>query len=291
MVNQQNLNQTEVALTTTKENQGVISNLQDKFNDFFVSLGNVLTDITALEVNTMVCREITGHKFMPWEIYRDMYPISEEYLAQRGIHPSLRPRYLSLRKSLELEYTLMMTDTKSEFHDPNVVASMGDNVPILTDSQVELAQIETKLLNPHDSNQYEKIHRLLGNSRFLSLLRKTSELKAALDNRNQTLNYLDSQKGENLPAQIREKELQTDVIYAQTVIQLDGDIINRYSETIFDHPHRDLILQIHKTSVEAGHQEWRGLFGFVVNLVKNAVGKGLNSAILPFNRNGSDNSN
>lgn len=291
MVNQQNLNQGEVVLKTTTENQGVLSSLQDKFNDFFVSLGNVLTDITALEVNTMVCREITGHKFMPWEIYRDMYPISEEYLAQQGIHSSLRPRYLSLRKSLELEFTLMMTDTKSEFYDPNVVASLGEDAPILTDSQVELAQIETKLLNPHNPNQCEKLHRLLGNSRFLSLLRKTSELKAALDNRNQTLNYLESQKGENLSPQVREKELQTDVIYAQTVIQLDGDIINRYSETIFDHPHRDLILQIHKTSVEAGHQEWRGLFGFVVNMVRNAIGKGLNSAILPFSRNESNNSN
>jgi hypothetical protein len=39
------------------------------------------------------------------------------------------------------------------------------------------------------------------------------------------------------------------MIYAQTVIQLDGDVINRYSQEIFDHPHREVILQIHREGV------------------------------------------
>lgn len=291
MVNQQNLNQTEAAIAPTQDNQSIVANLQDNFNGFFTSLGNVLTDITALEVNTMVCREITGHKFIPWETYRDMYPISEQYLAQQGIHPSLHPRYLSLRKSLELEYTLLMTDANSEFYDPGLVDSINEDVPILTESEVNLAQIQTKLLNPHDPNQCRKLHKLLGNSRFVSLLRKTSELKAALDNRNKTLQDLEKQQSGDLSPQIIAKAFQTDVIYAQTVIQLDGDIFNRYSETILDHPQRDLILQIHKTSVEAGHQEWRGLFGFVFDMVRNAVDRGLNSGILPLSRNRSDGSN
>jgi len=88
---------------------------------------------------------------------------------------------------------------------------------------------------------------------------------------------------ESLPSAIS-KAVKTDMIYAQTIIQLDGDIINRYSEEILDHPQKDLILKIHKESVEAGERQWRGLLGFVVDVVQTALEKGASLGLLAFDR-------
>jgi fructosamine-3-kinase len=61
-------------------------------------LGEVLIDITALEVNTMVVERITGDKFIAWEAYRDIYPISQDYLEQQEIHESYAIAILTYAK-------------------------------------------------------------------------------------------------------------------------------------------------------------------------------------------------
>src|SRR4028119_1953685 len=144
--------------------------LSRNLNEFLQSLGEVLIDITALEVNTMVVEQITGEKFIPWEAYRDIYPISQEYLERQGIHPSVRDRYLELRKNLELEYTLLLTDPKSEFYDPRVLDSATQDNQILTDPTVELHEIKTRLpdpLRPTSPEEILKVQKLLTESRFL----------------------------------------------------------------------------------------------------------------------------
>jgi hypothetical protein len=65
-----------------------------------------------------------------------------------------------------------------------------------------------------------------------------------------------------------QKAVTTDLIYAQTVIQLDGDVINRYSQEILDHPHREVILQIHRDGVTASEKQWRGLLEFIIGLIQ-----------------------
>ena len=287
MVNSQPPTNQSATSSTQRNSTELLSNLQKKFDGFFQSLGDVLTDITALEVNTMVSKEITGEKFIPWEAYRDLYPINEEYLRQMGVDESLHPQYLKLRKSLELGYTLLITDPSSEFYEAEELRTIDTDAPIMTDSEVSLAEIESKLPNPHDSKNCEYLRSLLANSRFLSLLRKNSELKAALDARSETI--LSTQTPQF--SQLSSPTFKTDVIYAQTVIQIDGDIMSRYSQEIFNHPQRDLILQIHKISVESGHQQWRGLFGFVINMVRDTLDRGLGSAIVSLPRNQSNGSN
>ena len=287
MVNSQPPANQNTTSSTQRNSTELLSNLQKKFDGFFQSLGDVLTDITALEVNTMVSKEITGEKFIPWEAYRDLYPINEEYLRQMGVDESLHPQYLKLRKSLELGYTLLITDPSSEFYEAEELRTIDTDAPIMTDSEVSLAEIESKLPNPHDSKNCEYLRSLLANSRFLSLLRKNSELKAALDARSETI--LSTQTPQF--SQLSSPTFKTDVIYAQTVIQIDGDIMSRYSQEIFNHPQRDLILQIHKISVESGHQQWRGLFGFVINMVRDTLDRGLGSAIVSLPRNQSNGSN
>jgi hypothetical protein len=222
----------------------------------------------------MVVERITGDKFIAWEAYRDIYAISQQYLEQNEIYESLRDRYIELRKSLELEYTLLLTDPASEFYDPSVLNSATQENRILTDPTVQLHEIQTRLpdpLQPTSPEEILKAHKLLTDSRFLRSLRKFSELKAALDNRNKALLKKQDELPGNVKPDVVHKAVTTDMIYAQTVIQIDGDVINRYSQEIFDHPQRDMILEIHREGVIAGEKQWRGLLEFIIGLVQASL--------------------
>ncbi len=265
--------------------RGVTPSLERNLDEFLKSLGDVLIDITALEVNTMVVDQITGEKFIPWEAYRDIYAISEVYLEQQGIHKSLCDRYIKLRKNLELEYTLLLTNPTSEFYDPTVVNSAREDDQILTDPTVELHELQTRLPDPIKPSSLEeilKVRKVLSDSRFLRSLRKMSELKTALDCRNKALHRNQDEQPGYAKSDVLQKAVTTDIIYAQTVIQLDGDIINRYSQEIIDHPHRDVILQLHREGVTAGEKQWRGLLEFIIGLVQASLQRGLGKDLFPW---------
>ncbi|HEY9606280.1 MAG TPA: hypothetical protein V6C85_32030 [Allocoleopsis sp.] len=279
MIDTKNRTRRETTDVPVQSGRNVTSGLNRTLTEFIQSLGEVLIDITALEVNTMVVEQITGSKFIAWEAYRDIYVISREYLEQQGIHESLRDRYIDIRKSLELEYTLLLTDPTSDFYDPSVLASAREPDQILTDPTVELHQIQTRLpdpVTPTNPEEILKVQRLLNDSSFLRSLRKQSELKAALDNRNKALQRKQEETPEFVESDVLAKAVKTDMIYAQTVIQLDGDVINRYSQAIFDHPHRDMILQIHREGVTSGEKQWRGLLEFVISLVQATLQRASN---------------
>ena len=211
---------------------------------FVQSLREVLQDITVVEVNTMVVESITGDKFMPMDSYREIYTLTSSYLEEKGVHPSLRERYLELRRKLELEYALTQAD-------------LPENSSILTNRTVNLDTISHTLPDPTQAHKEAvmKTKKLLRNSRFLRSLRKMRELKAALDNRNRALLRNDS------------KTVLTDLIYAQTIIHFDGQILNRYTQEILDHPHKDQIIAIHQGGVEAGTKQWRSLLGFIMDFI------------------------
>jgi hypothetical protein len=280
--NRKRKNATDLAAPNSR---GVTPSLERNLDEFLKSLGDVLIDITALEVNTMVVEQITGEKFIPWEAYRDIYAISEVYLEQQGIHKSLCDRYIKLRKNLELQYTLLLTDPTSEFYDPTVVNSAREDDQILTDPTVELHELQTRLPDPIKPSSLEeiiKVRKVLSDSRFLRSLRKMSELKTALDCRNKALNRKQDEQPGYAKSDVLQKAVTTDIIYAQTVIQLDGDIINRYSQEIIDHPHRDVILQLHREGVTAGEKQWRGLLEFIIGLVQASLQRGLGKDLFPW---------
>ncbi|NEO84266.1 MAG: hypothetical protein F6J87_08435 [Spirulina sp. SIO3F2] len=243
--------------------------------DFTRSLGEVLIDITALEVNTMVVERITGNKFVAWDVYRELFQIDESWEDAEHIHASLRDRYLDLRRDLELDYVLLICDPNSELFDPTTQSrgvSQQERLQILRDAKAPIDSTNTQLPNPlavDNADELHKVQQLLNNSRFSRILRKMNELKAGLDNRNRALLRM-----QHLHPGMSEAEhsqaIATDIIYAQTVIQLDGDVINRYSQEILEHPQRDLILDIHRNSVTAGEEQWRELLGFILDLAQKA---------------------
>jgi hypothetical protein len=104
-------------------------------------------------------------------------------------------------------------------------------------------------------DQINEIKTLMRNGTFLRSLRKFSELLSALNS--------GGTSQEN-----------TDIIYAQTILHLDGDVTNRFHADLLhlENPEtRNFILSIHDQAVETGTKHWRGLMQFMVNLIKSAL--------------------
>jgi hypothetical protein len=266
-------------------------NLIDKFVS---SVSGLVNDITALEVNTMVVAQITGIKFNPWEAYQEIYSISDkDYFQQKQIPErgsegeNLHERYRKLFIELEREYFYLLIAPdlgllKKRYHQEKIIRYqqrlkyLKENQGTIVESDPKYVELARPILpNPapvsdgDSQDNYntwqeniKEIQQLLENDRFLRNLRKLSELKAALNS-----NSIESPK--------------VDIIYAQTVMQLDGDIISRYHKKLFEEEEdvRNLIIKIHTEGVVAGEKQWRGVLDFIITTAKGIA----NSSFLPPN--------
>jgi hypothetical protein len=267
------------------------NNIQEKARDLLdklvSSVNGLVDDITALEVNTMVVEQITGAKFNAWQAYQEIYSINDkDYFKVKGIpNPEdltepektqaqeLRKRYTSLFSQLEREYFYILLEQSAENGEPDSrVIQYQERLKYETEHRaniVETDDVYIKLARPilpaptpvpdeeDNSNlknmrdKWREIENLLNNDKFIRTLRKMSELKAALDSGNI-------------------KSVDIDIIYAQTVLQLDGDIISRYHKNLFQlsEGDRDLILKIHNEGIVAGEKQWRGTLDFLIGIVQ-----------------------
>jgi hypothetical protein len=190
---------------------------------FTNALGELLNDITALEVNTMVVSQITGAKFLPEDAYLDMFELYHQHADEE--------KYASLRRSFE-----------SSCKDCMKKMGMGLDHP---------------LPDPGNPAEAEMVDHLLTDGEFLRNLRKLNELKALMGGVRADQNNI------------------TDIIYAQTVIQLDGDVINRFHEQLFSHrlspEDKQFLIQVHSEAVTSGEENWRGLLKFLFDLVQGII--------------------
>ncbi|MEH2172687.1 hypothetical protein [Nostoc sp.] len=251
------------------------------------SVHELVDDITALEINTMVVEQITGAKFNAWQAYEEIYSINDkDYFDVKGIpNPDdlsepektqakeLRKRYTSLFSQLEREYFFILLEKSNESSEPDSrITQYQERLKYQVEHKANILptdEVYIKLARPilpaptpvtdrEENNlkslqqRWKEIEELLNNDKFIRTLRKMSELKAALNSGNITT-------------------VDIDIIYAQTVMQLDGDIISRYHKKLFQLPEgdRDLILKIHNEGVVAGEKQWRGTLNFLIGIVQN----------------------
>ncbi|MEH1920766.1 hypothetical protein [Nostoc sp.] len=251
-------------------------------NNLVWSVQTLVSDITALEVNTMVVDRINASKFNAWEAYQEIYSIHDpDYFDAKGIPKEgsqaqeLRKRYKSLFDQLEREYFYLLLEEDSGFYNPQddrvkryrqrleYAKKYQQNFVEADEKNVKLAEpilpAPTPVLDDKDGNNQEdwienfkEIQRLLNNARFVRTLRKMTELKAALDSSNVTSTKID-------------------IIYAQTVMQIDGDIITRYHKELFSlsEDAKNLIINTHNQGVVSGEKQWRGTFSFLISLVQS----------------------
>ncbi|MFN6572074.1 hypothetical protein [Dendronalium sp. ChiSLP03b] len=263
--------------TNSIQAQNKARNLLDKLVS---SVQTLVEDITALEVNTMVVDKISAAKFNAWQAYQGIYSINDkDYFEEKGIPEELHQRYQNLFAQLEREYFYILIDSEESLNSEQQekieryqnrlewLKKQKDGEIVETDPKyVSLAQpilpppspILDDLNSEDNLKKQERwrenrkeIQQILNNGRFVRTLRKMSELKAALDS-----------------GDIHSTEI--DIIYAQTVMQLDGDIITRYHKDLFalSEEAKNLILKAHNEGVIAGEKQWRGTFSFLINLVQ-----------------------
>ncbi len=220
---------------------------------------DVLENITAVEISTVIVTEIVDEMFIPWEVYQGLFYLSDESLEQSQVDPSLRSHYLQLRRQLELAYCLLLVDSNSSLYNRRLVKEIQRDLPVLIGQDSQWQTLATRLPEPIPSSRHQTmsaINQLIGNRSFINILQQLHKKKIALDRRKRILDSSD------VPNDI------TDSAYAQTSLQLDGKIINRYAEAILQRRDRDLLLQLHQQSTTAGEKQWRGLIGFMLSLVK-----------------------
>ncbi|WP_319420094.1 hypothetical protein [Pleurocapsa sp. FMAR1] len=218
---------------------------------------NLLDSITAVEISTVIVEEIVDEMFIPWEVYQGIYYLSRSYLERSTIDSSLDDRYLQLRRQLELAYCLQVIDPKSTLYNRTLVSEIKRDLPILSQNNSEWETIPTRLPEaiPHSGQQsMSEVNKLLRDRTFINILQQLSKRKAALDRRDRILRS--SSGYDNI----------SDTTYAQTSLQLDGKIVNRYAQSILERSDRDLLLQLHEQSITAGEQQWRGLLKFMLSL-------------------------
>lgn len=219
---------------------------------------NPLDDITAVEINTVIVQEIIDEVFIPWEAYQAIYYLDRSLLEQFAIDYSLGDRYLQLRRQLELSYCLLVIDSSSTLYNRTLVSEIKRDLSILSQSNSQWESLTTRLPEPIPLSRQQNmsaVNRLLSDGAFVNVLRQLSNIKTVLDRRNSSLH--------NFPA----RDNIIDTTYAQTSLQLDGKITNRYAEAILRRSDRNLLIKLHEQSTNAGEKQWRGLVQFVLSLV------------------------
>lgn len=213
-----------------------------------------LENLATVEISTAIVAEIIEDVFIPWEVYQGIYSISRGALATSAIDLSLHDRYLQLRRQLELAYNLLLIDPHSRLYNRPIVSEVKRNLPVLAQSGNSWENIPSKLPQPISSDRNSSkstLNKLFNEPGFLNTLRQLGNTRASLDRRDRYLH----QNRNNI----------TDMTYAQTVIQLNGTIINRYAQTILERSDRDQLLKLHEKSVAAAERQWRGLLKFAAS--------------------------
>ena len=223
------------------------------------SLNSLLGEIASIEVNTSVVPKITTEKFMPWQAYLELFAISRTNLENLHIHSSLQGYYLSLRRQLELEYSFLLINPQSELYEQEQSKQIKRDLALLVQPNDDWEIISSRLPDPFESDDPSimiEVHKLLRNFSFLRTLRKLRELKSILDRRNQFLWQAKS----------------VDTVFAQTKIQLGGQISNCYAQKLLSHPHKQSLLKLHQEGVEAGEKHWQRLLEFLITIAHKYQG-------------------
>ena len=59
-----------------------------------------------------------------------------------------------------------------------------------------------------------------------------------------------------------------DLIFAQTIIEMDGDVMNRFHEQLLASQDREFLLSTHREAVTTGQENWQHLVTMIINTVQ-----------------------
>lgn len=205
--------------------------IREIVNSFLESFQDAVEDLSALEVNTMIVSEINGLKFNPENAYRALY---------------------DLLKKVDCTPDKAYNSVKDQFAQNTLVKLKHNLMGSVQDALRGPKQNRDLTLTvlPEPGSQNAQI--LLENRHFIVTLRKLNELRSLINK-----------------SDFDEDNIY-DNIYAQTIIQIDGDVMNYFHRRLFADEHieqRNLLLQIHGNAVESGQKNWQGILRLIVDML------------------------
>ncbi|MGK7933131.1 MAG: hypothetical protein AB4041_17095 [Microcystaceae cyanobacterium] len=265
--------------------------IQISLQNFAQGIEDAFQDIGALEVNTMIVTQITGVKFDPIEKYLGIRAIprltklSGNENNSDGVDSILELKDEVLLQGLlgnsAFESLYNFSEIRNYYNSQSWYKEWLKRVDLtspinqLTEGQssfvraikrhmqlrekLEKAVIEEQKNLPNRltttntviqlPDDEQSIELLSSSGRFRRKLRKLSELRAIIESP-------EAANHDNL----------YDIIYAQTIVQIDGDIINRFDKRLFNDSNQEFLLEVHRSAVVSGEEDWRNLLHSIVDL-------------------------
>jgi hypothetical protein len=255
-----------VKLKAQEDSSKLQAHIRETVTGFVEGMKDAVNDLSALEVNTMVVSEINGLKFNPRISYRLLYDISE--LDSSGLR-HLKDRLKEAICEIELEAATDPEKTKKlelqqqelqlqlQLKELQKQTQSVANTTKQDELKAKQAELQTMLNNElyqlPKPFQDPRLEALLKNKNFVLRLRKLNELRSLLKKprASETDNIYDN-------------------IYAQTIIQLDGDVINYFHKRLFEQTHADdraFLMTIHRDAVTGGQQNWQNLLHLIFDMM------------------------
>jgi hypothetical protein len=254
-------NTAELTRTAANESENIKAESEDKasvFAGFQAVLSDILQDITRLEVNTIIVSNISTDSFDARNFYEDLM-----YLTPDGLGV--------VRKSLD-GWRKYIEDHKSRKD--------------LSWYEDEVEQYKRSAIRYERSKQ-----ELEGLENFSSQRQERQQCYQELTDQVLKLRFPKDYRGRIKPdassirflRQLWENEqtlLHGDRIYAQTRLELDGDLTNRFVEDLLLPSHKKLdastakiILDIHFNALKNAESQWSTLIANCVGLVEKLAPK------------------
>ncbi|MDX2254227.1 MAG: hypothetical protein NW214_01790 [Pseudanabaenaceae cyanobacterium bins.39] len=251
--------QNNVVNIAAKKNEDISANDEEKpsiFKKFTTVLEYILQDITRLEVNTIIVSDIPVDNFDARNFYEDLM-----FLTPDGLKV--------VRKSLKK-------------WDDYIQANQA-NKEWCENEREQHSRISSRCDKAEQS--------LIGVASFTGQQQERQQLYQELTDQVLKLNFLKDHRGRIKPDassirflrqlwEYQQNVLSGDRIYAQTRLELDGDLTNRFLEDLLLPSHRKLdtstaktILDIHFGAVRNAEEQWTGLIQSCVDLIGKLASK------------------
>jgi len=255
----------EKSLKTNSEDEKEKSDLKDSYDCFLDSVKRSLVDLTSLEVNTVLVSNISAdHPRSDGEFLRqtcqDLVEWFERNKTEEKVQTPLNVDYLPKLRELcgKDLYNVVCEDAsgKIESLQKRIEDCLKNKKPDDLDEE-----------QSRKHSEYRRHLRYL--NKYLSLHKKWCEHENKKAKKDKTV-FTDSER-----QQLRKlwELVGTEYVYAQTVMQLDGDIIARINDRVFSRDNAEELMRLHNRNVETGVNYRNGVMTTFFEIIKSLLGK------------------
>jgi hypothetical protein len=223
---------------------------------FFDSVRNALVDLTTLEVNSILVSNISAEH--PTEDSEFLKQTCEDLVTWFESH-KLEDK---LKISLTDDFLAKLKDLCTKAQDKEIIQGLRNdlNKCIEQKKPVELTEKQKRERSEYRRHLFYLDKYLYLHEQWIAQEQKPKE-EIFTDRERQQLRKI----WELVP---------TTFIYAQTVLQLDGDIISRINDQLFSEARENAeeLMRVHKSNVEAGVNYRNGLLRTFVQILRSVLG-------------------